>query len=316
MASRRTQVASAGARVVACLAMVAVLGPASVVEAAPPESAPPACRAQVAAARAALEPAFSGARRRVPAGSPGSVEHAIATYVPSRLNPVAEGTLPAARPGARCPADMVSFASRFCVDKYEGSLVERLPDGTLRPHSPYHTPVAGSVYIAQSVAGVVPQGYISASQAERACAAAGKRLCQPVEWRAACGGSEGYAYPYGPVRAPGKCHDHGATPMLTYHAATMSRGWGLAELNDPRNNQLEGGVAKTGASPDCVNDLGAFDMVGNLHEWTADPNGTFQGGYWLDTSQHGDGCAYRTSAHGYTYHDYSTGFRCCADVTP
>jgi formylglycine-generating enzyme required for sulfatase activity len=54
-------------------------------------------------------------------------------------------------------------------------------------------------------------------------------------------------------------------------------------------------------------------MVGNLDEWTADPNGTFQGGFWLDTSQHGDGCAYRTIAHPYDYHDYSTGFRCCAD---
>jgi formylglycine-generating enzyme required for sulfatase activity len=54
-------------------------------------------------------------------------------------------------------------------------------------------------------------------------------------------------------------------------------------------------------------------MVGNLHEWTADPNGTFQGGYWLDTSLHGDGCAYRTIAHPFDYRDYSIGFRCCAD---
>ena len=101
--------------------------------------------------------------------------------------------------------------------------------------------------------------------------------------------------------------------MLTFHADTMKRGWGAAELNDARNNQLEGGLAKTGAFLECVTDQGAFDMVGNLHEWTADANGTFQGGYWLDTSQHGDGCAYRTIAHGFDYHDYSTGFRCCAD---
>jgi formylglycine-generating enzyme required for sulfatase activity len=161
---------------------------------------------------------------------------------------------------------------------------------------------------------VVPQGYISAAQADRACKAASKRLCQPVEWRAACGGSQGFAFPYGPTRAPGKCKDSGAKPMLQFHAETMSRGWGRAELNDPRNNQLEGGLARTGASPECVNDYGAFDMVGNLHEWTSDPNGTFQGGYWLDTSQHGEGCAYRTIAHAFDYHDYSTGFRCCADA--
>src|SRR2546429_3764696 len=29
----------------------------------------------------------------------------------------------------------------------------------------------------------------------------------------------------------------------------------------------------TGAFPGCVNDYGLYDMVGNLHEWTADPNG-------------------------------------------
>ena len=101
-----------------------------------------------------------------------------------------------------------------------------------------------------------------------------------------------------------------------FHAAALKRGWGPLELNDPRLNQLDGTVAKTGAYPACVNDFGLYDMVGNLHEWTADPNGTFQGGYWLDTREHGDGCAYRTIAHPFGYRDYSTGFRCCADATP
>jgi formylglycine-generating enzyme required for sulfatase activity len=54
-------------------------------------------------------------------------------------------------------------------------------------------------------------------------------------------------------------------------------------------------------------------MVGNVHEWTADPKGTFRGGYYLDTHINGDGCDYRTVAHEPTYHDYSTGFRCCSD---
>ena len=102
--------------------------------------------------------------------------------------------------------------------------------------------------------------------------------------------------------------------MLALHAATMKKGWGMTELNDPRAIQVENTLAKTGAYPACVNDYGLFDMVGNLHEWTDDPNGTFQGGYWLDTAQHGDGCAYRTIAHGFGYKDYSTGFRCCADL--
>jgi hypothetical protein len=299
------------------LAGVALLA-TSLANAAPPESVSPESRAQVTNALRALEPAFAGKTRKVSASSPGSLELAIASYAPPRPHAVDEGKLPDPRPGAHCPADMALVGSRFCVDKYEGSLVEKLADGTTRPHSPYHTPVPadGIVYLARSVAGVVPQGYISAAQAQGACKASGKRLCHPVEWRAACGGSEGYAFPYGPTRTAGKCHDTGATPMLTFHASTMKRGWGQTELNDARNNQLEGSVAKTGSFPDCVNDVGAYDMVGNLHEWTADPNGTFQGGYWLDTAQHGDGCAYRTIAHGFEYHDYSTGFRCCADATP
>ncbi len=298
------------------MGILAVAMTATVVQAAPPESVSPACRAQVTNALRALEPAFVGVRRSVQASNKGAIELAIASYAPPRLHAVDEGTLPPVRAGAQCPTEMANVASRFCVDKYEGSVVERRGDGTTRPHSPYRAPQPdeGTVYIARSVANVVPQGYISASRAQGACKAAGKRLCQPVEWRAACGGSEGFAYPYGPRRVEGKCHDTGATPMLAFHADTMKRGWGLTELNDERNNQLEGGLAKTGAFPECVTDQGAFDMVGNLHEWTADANGTFQGGYWLDTSQHGEGCAYRTIAHAFDYHDYSTGFRCCADV--
>ena len=296
------------------LSGVALLA-SSLAHAAPPESVSPDCRAQVTNALRCLEPAFAGKRRHVAPSNAGSVEHAIASYAPPRLHPVDEGTLPPARAGASCPPEMAVFAGRFCVDKWEGSVVEKLADGTTRPHSPYFTPNPqdGIVYVSRCLPDVVPQAYISASQAQSACKNAGKRLCQPVEWRAACGGTEGFAYPYGPTRAPSKCHDSGATPMMTFHADTMKRGWGLTELNDARNNQLEGSVAKTGAFPECVNDVGAFDMVGNLHEWTADPNGTFQGGYWLDTSQHGDGCAYRTIAHAFDYHDYSTGFRCCAD---
>ena len=293
------------------------LGVATLAAAAPPESVPASCRAQVTNALGLLAPAYAGRTRKVTASGQGSLEAAIAAYAPPRLHPVDEGTLPSAKPDAKCPAEMANVLSRFCVDKWEGSIVERLADGTTRPHSPYAmlSNDEGLVYVARSLPNVVPQGYISAKQAEGACRAASKRLCAPVEWRAACGGSEGYAYPYGPTRVAGRCHDTGATPMLTFHADTMTRGWGLSELNDARNNQLEGGLAKTGAFPECVTDQGAYDMVGNLDEWTADTNGTFQGGYWLDTSQNGDGCAYRTIAHAFDYHDYSTGFRCCAEPT-
>jgi hypothetical protein len=89
------------------------------------------------------------------------------------------------------------------------------------------------------------------------------------------------------------------------------------QLNDPRLGRVEGALAKTGAHDTCVNGYGVLDMVGNLHEWVkTDPagaHGTFAGGYYLDTALNGDGCQYRTTAHAHDYHDYSTGFRCCAE---
>ena len=283
--------------------------------AGPTREPPEVSKLQVARATTLLSTAFAGKSRPLAAGAPGSIEHAVKGYVSSTVHALDEGTAPPPHAGT-CPPDMAKVLGAFCVDKYEGSLVEQKDDGTQVPADPYATPLPNHMYVARSVAGVVPQGYVSAEQADAACKRAKKRLCQSVEWRLACAGSAGTAYPYGPTRVAGKCHDTGKSPMLAYHADTMSRGWGRTELNDPRNNAMEGGLAKTGASPDCVNDYGAYDMVGNLHEWTADPNGTFQGGFWLDVTQHGEGCAYRTIAHDFSYHDYSTGFRCCADLGP
>lgn len=311
--SRGTGHRSGAARV--ALAGLATIVSATVAgalaRAAAPEDAPPESCAQVENALRALSPGYAGKARKVAPTEPGSIEHAIAAYAPGTFHPVEEGALPPIVAGAHCPLEMANVANRFCIDKYEDALLERRADGTTAPWSPYVTPPDGRVFLAQSAAGVTPQGYVSGAQAARACEAAQKRLCQPVEWRLACGGSEGFAYPYGPARVPGKCHDSGKNGMLALHAAEMKQGWGPSALNDPQINQLEGTVSKTGAYADCVNDFGVYDMVGNLDEWTADPNGTFQGGLWLDIEQHGEACAYRTIAHAFTYHDYSTGFRCC-----
>lgn len=293
------------------LSFAVVLG--EVARAASPDSAPPESRAQVQGALRALKAAFVSRVRRLRPEEPGTIEHAIASYAPGTFRAVDEGTMAPSLANARCPSDMANIDGRFCIDRYEGSLVES-SGGALEAWSPFTVPPVGHVFLARSVPGVVPQAYISAAQAAEACAAVRKRLCRPVEWRAACGGSQGYAYPYGPRRIAGMCHDTGAAPMLIFHAAEMKKGWGPLELNDPRLNQQDGTVAKTGAFAGCVNDYGVSDMVGNLHEWTDDPNGTFQGGFWLDTDLHGEGCAYRTIAHEYTYHDYSTGFRCCSGV--
>jgi hypothetical protein len=210
-----------------------------------------------------------------------------------------------------CRRGMVSIEGRYCIDRYEASLVEVLPSGEERAFSPYQT--IGSEHVrAVSEPNVYPQGYVSATQAQKACVASGKRLCRPAEWQQACRGPENLRYGYGEEREPGRCNDKGRNPVMTlfgprYDASTM---------NQPRLNQLEGTLAKTGEHEGCSNGYGVYDMVGNLHEWIADPYGTFYGGYYQDVASigHGDGCNYQTTAHEARYHDYSTGFRCCADI--
>lgn len=88
------------------------------------------------------------------------------------------------------------------------------------------------------------------------------------------------------VRLPGTCNDQGKNPVV----ASIGFGrWNWSSMNDGELNQLGGTLAKTGMHEGCTNGYGVFDMVGNLHEWVADPDGTFYGGYYADVSSVGDG---------------------------
>ena len=170
-----------------------------------------------------------------------------------------------------------------------------------------------------SLPGVVPQGYIRGDEASAACAASGKRLCYADEWEAACRGREGHLYPYGNTRRENVCNDAGRSKHPVVEATRLlgiseERRWrdGMAH---PLINQLDDTLRKTGSLLGCTADNGTFDMVGNLHEWVADPDGTFRGGFYMDTKINGEGCSYATTAHPMSYADYSTGFRCCQDAT-
>jgi formylglycine-generating enzyme required for sulfatase activity len=92
-----------------------------------------------------------------------------------------------------------------------------------------------------------------------------------------------------------------------------SESWVFSHLDDACIDQLPMSLARTGAFAGCVSESGAHDMMGNLHEWTSNTSGAFRGGYYVDTVMNGNGCLYVTTAHAPSYHDYSTGFRCCAD---
>ena len=120
--------------------------------------------------------------------------------------------------------------------------------------------------------------------------------------------------PYGDTHIDGACNDHyaGGHPVVDYFG-TSTGVWDMAHVNDPGINQQPGTVARGGEFTACVSAWGAFDMHGNLHEWVADVDGTFRGGFYADASINGSGCFYSTTAHETTYHDYSTGFRCCVE---
>lgn len=208
-----------------------------------------------------------------------------------------------------CP-DGMAPVDDFCVDRYEASLVEVMPGGAERPWSPYHNPGATPVR-AVSVAGAVPQGYIDGVRAARACEAAGKRLCTDAEWLRACQWTDARTYPYGPARRPGVCNDARAQhPAVELFPDAPNP---FALIQDACINQLPASLARAGEHAACVTPEGIVDLMGNLHEWTADPEGTFRGGFYVDTVRNGNGCLYRTTAHDRGHWDYSTGFRCCAD---
>jgi formylglycine-generating enzyme required for sulfatase activity len=222
-----------------------------------------------------------------------------------------------------CPTGMAFIdvgEHPYCIDRWEASLVEVTATGEI-PFSPYES-VKGQRVRAVSYRGAIPQAYISKNEASSACKASRKRLCTEVEWETACRGRKPTTFPYGDLRREGYCNDHGTSPLKAFFPGLGPEAFQPDAMNDPRLNQQPGTLAATGSHARCTNSFGVFDMVGNVHEWVEDaPEGprappgraAFRGGYYLDTHINGDGCAYRTTAHDASYHDYSTGFRCCAD---
>ena len=225
-----------------------------------------------------------------------------------------------------CPPEM-KHIGRFCIDKWEAHLVAYKPDGSASRHPHYLRPNDESVrYEARSAAGAYPQGYISRVEARAACEGSGKRLCSWVEWRAGCR--------FTLAKNCNKKKEHLFSRLYGDDPTT----WRQSQFNDPRLLQEPGFLSKAGAHPECSSRYGVYDMVGNLHEWVSDRvttrfmeelaedgqarekqpwgpgNGMFLGGFFSTRSEHGYGCLFTTVAHDPTYHDYSTGFRCCADA--
>lgn len=211
-----------------------------------------------------------------------------------------------------CPEYMVLVAEHLCIDAYEATL-EELVGEAWTASSPFLTVDERDVR-AHVEPGATPQAYISGDEADSACQRAGKRLCTSEEWLGACQGPYGWVWPYGDTYLKGACNDHysGSHPVVDYFG-TSEGIWDMEHMNDPGINQQPGTVSPGGSFVACVSAWGAWDLHGNLHEWVADSDGVFRGGFYADASINGPGCLYTTTAHERSYHDYSTGFRCCLD---
>ena len=251
--------------------------------------------------------------------------------------------LPAA---IHCPSEMVAVAGRFCIDRWEASLVDAATGEALSPYYPpdramtsalfdewtrardiapggtlarlleLPAPTPGSGPIrpkAVARPAAVPSGYLSGVHAAEACRAAGKRLCRADEWVTACRGQDDTPFPYGTTYRQDACN-----VFREEHPAHVLHGTFSHNHKDPRLNAVTFGgkplLRRTGETADCASRWGddaVRDMVGNLDEWIDDPEGTFLGGFYSRATR--QGCDARVSGHPVDYLDYSLGVRCCAD---
>ncbi|HEX6764135.1 MAG TPA: SUMF1/EgtB/PvdO family nonheme iron enzyme [Polyangiaceae bacterium] len=293
----------------------------------PPAETKPS--ASSAAAATSVEPAKAPALLYLPDG--GDVAIGGGRGPPALVPP----------PGA-CPAEMVDVGGRFCIDRYEASLVDARLGRGLSPYFPARRSDAVAAFEmfrdgprpivadapelpippafelseafgarAMSRAGVVPNGYVSGIIAGEACRAAGKRLCTLAEWTVACRGEKNRRFPYGDDYADGACN-----VGREAHPASVLHGDASIHHLDPRLNLVQGSrgplLRKTGETASCRSEWSgdaAFDMVGNLDEWIDDAEGTFVGGFYARATR--DGCDAKIEKHPLEYFDYSTGVRCC-----
>jgi hypothetical protein len=174
-----------------------------------------------------------------------------------------------------------NVSQRFCIDRHEW------------PNRP----------------GERPTVFVTWYEAKRTCEAVGKRLCARSEWTQACEGPKRAPFPYGWERFPSPCNVsrpslHVSEKALTNpstRAAMIEKLWQADVI---------------GSHPNCVSAHGAYDMIGNVDEWTDNRAeegaevSTLNGGYWGPVR---NTCRLTTKTHGPEFQFYQIGFRCCAE---
>jgi formylglycine-generating enzyme required for sulfatase activity len=192
--------------------------------------------------------------RRIKNGSMAMLTMALFSFLAVLLGWSAPASVAAGESAGGCPVDMVQVGP-LCVDKYEASVWSRPPARDGKPRGTqfglpegidYPCSVNGSdcsdanPIFAVSVPGKTPSAFITWFQAQQACLNVGKRLPTNAEWQ---GAATGTPTDYEPDA------DDGA---------------------DDCNTSTANLVVPTGSRRNCVSSFGAFDMVGNVFEWTAD----------------------------------------------
>jgi formylglycine-generating enzyme len=179
--------------------------------------------------------------------------------------------------------DLPTTPMDFCIDRYE------YPDR----------------------AGQYPVIMVNWLEAKAHCAARGTRLCTEDEWTFACEGPEARPYANGYARDASAC--------------VIDRPWRLVDFpvfaarTGPRVEREIDSLWQgepTGSHPRCVSPSGAYDMTGNVDEWTitSRPEGLrsiLKGGYWGPVHAR---CRSSTRVHNEWFYFYQIGFRCCGDV--
>ncbi|MDE2706418.1 MAG: SUMF1/EgtB/PvdO family nonheme iron enzyme [Gemmatimonadota bacterium] len=96
-------------------------------------------------------------------------------------------------------------------------------------------------------------------QAARLCAAAGKRLCSPEEWTAACQAGQTRHFSSIDDLAAYDSRDHFGVRFCNVPGSAFSY-----FSSDPTDQ-----LAPSGSFPNCGSASGVFDLTGNIDEWTA-----------------------------------------------
>ena len=129
----------------------------------------------------------------------------------------------------------------------------------------------------------IPRTQVSVSDAAQVCRSRGLRLCADAEWEQACRGNNNASFPYGGHYDPARCHNGGTA--------------------------VPGAIIPAGSMPRCRSAAGAYDMSGNVAEWSA--SGSQRGGSAFSATQT-QRCSHivrNPNPAGAS----DVGFRCCGD---